>query len=191
MVLLCVPIAALLIIADSGLGEEVLQSLDGVVGAENYTYYRLSRTGHLRVEMISLEGDADLYVSDKTGSPDYEDFTQESVTCGLDVVEIPASYSRPVGIGVYGYPGKEISKYRISIILVSETDDASYDQLMAKFYNYERSAAFHNDQDYFPTDRQSTRRVTHLEEEDEEDEGSLLWQILITLLKVFFEIVFW
>ena len=190
MVLLCVPIAALLIIADSGLGEEVLQSLDGVVGAENYTYYRLSRTGHLRVEMISLEGDADLYVSDKTGSPDYEDFTQESVTCGLDVVEIPASYSRPVGIGVYGYPGKEISKYRISIILVSETDDASYDQLMAKFYNYERSAAFHNDQDYFPTDRQSTRRVTHLEEEDEEDEGSLLWQILITLLKVFFEIVF-
>ena len=190
MVLLCVPIV-LLIVADKIYGEELLQSLDGIVGAENYTYYRLSRQGHLRIEMESLEGDADLYVSDKTGSPNFEDFTQESVTCGLDVVEIPASYNRPVGIGIYGYPSKEIARYRISIILVSETDDASYDQLMAKYYNYERSAAFHTERDSDRTDKQSTARVMSPEdEEEEEDEGSLLWQILITLLKVFFEIVF-
>ena len=189
MELLYVSIISLVIVADRSLGEELLQSLDGVVGAENYTYYRLSRQGHLRIEMESLEGDADLYVSDKTGSPDFEDFTQESVTCGLDVVEIPASYNRPVGIGIYGYPNKEITRYRISIILVSETDDASYDQLMAKYYNYERSASFHtSDRDSDRTDKQSTTRAMH--PDDEEDEGSLLWQILITLLKVVFEIVF-
>lgn len=199
MVLPCVLLVTLVIIADKSLGEEVLQSLNGVVGGENYTYYRLSRSGHLRIMMESLRGDADLYVSDKTASPDFEDYTQQSVTCGVDVIDIPASYARPVGIGVYGYPNFESSKYKITIILVSETDDEGYDQLMAKdsyeklmakYYNYERSAAKAND----PGDRQqgkeSVRNVISSDDEDEDDEGSVLWQIIITLLKVFFEIVF-
>lgn len=186
----CAVIGILLLSADSSFGEEVLQSLDGVVGGENFTYYRLSRQGHLRIEMVSLEGDADLYVSDKTASPDFEDFTEQSVTCGIDVVEIPAVYSRPVGIGVYGYPGYDISRYRITIILVSETDDASYDQLMEKYYNYELSAAYANDRDSGQEGEQSVTRATSKQTEEEEDEGSILWQILITLLKLFFEIVF-
>ena len=188
MVLPSIIAFTLVVLADTSLAEEVLQSLDGVVGGENYTYYRLSRQGHLRIVMESLEGDADLYVSDKTGSPDFEDFMQQSVTCGLDVIDIPAAYSRPVGIGVYGYPIYETSKYRLTIILVSETDDESYDQLMAKYYNYERSAARASDPNYREPGQESVTKVSG-SDEDEDEEGSVLWQILITLLKVFFEIV--
>ena len=183
------PLFFSLLILDISQGEEILQSLDGVVGGENYTYYRLSRPGHIRIEMESLVGDADLYVSDKTSSPDFEDFMQQSVTCGLDIADIPASYNRPVGIGVYGYPNYESSKYRITIILVSETDDESYEQMIAHYYNYEKSAAKHNDPEPGQGDKKSVTKVTS-SDDDEDDEGSALWQILITLLKIFFEVIF-
>ena len=187
--ILVFPIILGLFCLDASQAEEVLQSLDGIVGGENYTYYRLSRPGHIRIEMESLTGDADLYVSDKTSNPDFEDFIVQSVTCGLDVIDIPAVYNRPVGIGVYGYPNYEYSKFRITIILVSETDDESYDQMIANHYNYEKTAANAHDPQAERGGKQTVTRVAGSDDEEDE-EGSVLWQIIITLLKVFFEIVF-
>jgi hypothetical protein len=38
---------------DIGWTLELLQSLTGTIGAENYTYYRLARTGRIKVELVS------------------------------------------------------------------------------------------------------------------------------------------
>lgn len=42
----------------------LLDTVIGVVGAVNFSYWQLGHTGPLCVELNSLSGDADLYVSD-------------------------------------------------------------------------------------------------------------------------------
>ena len=41
----------------------LIQSLEDEIGAENFTYYRLHRPGALRVELHSIVGDVDMYIS--------------------------------------------------------------------------------------------------------------------------------
>ena len=94
----------------------VLHSFTGTVGAGNYTYYRLSRKGDLTIYLESLEGDADLYISDKTEEPTYLNYEYQSTTCGEDSITISPSFPRPVNIGVYGHIHKVISKYRLVIL---------------------------------------------------------------------------
>ncbi|XP_072031101.1 UPF0669 protein C6orf120 homolog [Amphiura filiformis] len=83
-----------------------LQSFTGRIGGGNYTYYKLLRNGNIQIQLRSLEGDADLYVSQTALHPTFEldNFDVHSVTCGDDIVDIPESYKRPVGIGIYGHP---------------------------------------------------------------------------------------
>lgn len=42
----------------------LLDTVVGAVGAGNFSYWQLGHTGPLLVELTSLTGDADLYVSD-------------------------------------------------------------------------------------------------------------------------------
>ncbi|XP_045185631.1 UPF0669 protein C6orf120 homolog [Mercenaria mercenaria] len=182
-------------------GQELLQSLKGTIGAENYTYYRLSRVGRLRVELVSLSGDADLYVSDTTLNPAYDKYTAQSITCGKDVIEVPASYNRPVGIAVYGYPGHEISEYLISIYQLPKNEEMDYEQLKHMFHdyeaadylfkNYEASHYMYRDvkPNVNPQGKSSSSGQDALDEDEAESFGSVLWEILLTLLKVVFEVI--
>ena len=79
------------------------QSVGGEVGEGNYTYYTLKQTGDVRLELISIEGDADLYVgTDEEERPTFmfESHYMSSTTCGLDVRALPHYFKRPVHIGV-------------------------------------------------------------------------------------------
>ena len=51
----------------------VIQVLEDVIGAENFTYYRLQRPGMLRLELVSIKGDVDIYVS-----------TEVKIKCKID-----------------------------------------------------------------------------------------------------------
>lgn len=187
------------LMVDVGRCQELLQSVKGTIGAENYTYYRLSRTGRLRIELVSLSGDVDLYVSDKTPNPTFDHYTAQSITCGLDLIEVPAYYDRPIGIGIYGYPGNEISEYVISIFLLPKSEELGYDQLKHMFHDYEEADyLFKNYEasDYMyrglksgsnPNGKESSSSADL--DEDDESVGSILWQILVTLLKVVFEVI--
>lgn len=181
-------------------GQELLQSLRGTIGAENYTYYRLSRVGTLRVELVSLSGDADLYVSDKTLNPAFDDYTAQSITCGKDIIDIPDSYERPIGIGVYGYPGKETSEYIISIFQLPKNEEMDYEMLRHKYHDYEAADFLFTNyeaSDYMyrdaktvqPQAKRSSSNQDISEEDEEETIGSVLWHILLTLLKVVFEVI--
>ncbi|CAG4936828.1 unnamed protein product [Parnassius apollo] len=96
----------------------LLDTVIGAVGAGNFSYWQLGHTGPLLVELTSLSGDADLYVSDSI-RPSYETDKNNfsSVTCGPDMVNIPADFPRPVGIGVFGHWSHFISEYSIQVFL--------------------------------------------------------------------------
>lgn len=44
--------------------KQLLDTVVGAVGAGNFSYWQLGHTGPLLIELTSLKGDADLYVSD-------------------------------------------------------------------------------------------------------------------------------
>ncbi|OWR41759.1 hypothetical protein KGM_204621 [Danaus plexippus plexippus] len=96
----------------------LLDTVVGVVGAGNFSYWQLGHSGPLLVELTSLSGDADLYVSDSL-RPSYEvdknNFS--SATCGADTVSIPAEFPRPIGIGVFGDWSNKVSEYSIQVFL--------------------------------------------------------------------------
>ncbi|RVE46100.1 hypothetical protein evm_009264 [Chilo suppressalis] len=96
----------------------LLDTVVGVVGAGNFSYWQLGHTGPLLVELTSLTGDADLYVSDSV-RPSYEidknNFS--SATCGPDLVSIPQDFPRPIGIGVFGHWSHYVSEYSIQVFL--------------------------------------------------------------------------
>ncbi|XP_026745739.1 UPF0669 protein C6orf120 homolog isoform X2 [Trichoplusia ni] len=97
-------------------GKLLLDTVVGAVGAGNFSYWQLGHTGPLLIELTSLTGDADLYVSD-TLRPGYEPEKNNfsSITCGPDMVHVPASFPRPVGIGVFGHWSHQLSEYSIQV----------------------------------------------------------------------------
>ncbi|XP_038221050.1 UPF0669 protein C6orf120 homolog [Zerene cesonia] len=96
----------------------LLDTVIGAVGAGNFSYWQLGHGGPLLVELTSLSGDADLYVADNL-RPSYEvdRHNFSSITCGKDVVSIPADFPRPIGIGVFGAWSHAISAYSIHVFL--------------------------------------------------------------------------
>lgn len=150
----------------------VLQTLEDVVGAGNFTYFRLSRHGHLQLELQSLKGDADIYISDSTLKPTYNNFEFHSVTCGMDVVDVPSYLTRPIGIGIYGHPYSELSHFKLKIIFLGDKDENAYPETM----------------EFSQEPYQKPQKTQKHYQENAEDEP-ILWQILITILKVIFDIL--
>ncbi|XP_059470483.1 UPF0669 protein v1g209471-like [Neocloeon triangulifer] len=115
-VLLAVLVAAVL---DSVRSEVRLHSVAGEVGRGNFTYYSLMYDGPISLILHSNRGDCDLYVSQHNSKPTYEPHTYclHSNTCGLDRVDIPELFKRPVGVGVYGHPSHEVCEYLLEVQL--------------------------------------------------------------------------
>ncbi|XP_025074735.1 UPF0669 protein v1g209471-like [Pogonomyrmex barbatus] len=130
-------IIAALITYALALDEELLHYVSDDVPGGSYKYYSLTYDGHIKIRLISLTGDADLYASQTISKPTYEPdhYCLQSTTCGEDIIFIPKSFKRPVSIGVYGHPSHEISKYTllVSEILI-EGDIVPYDQASGGTY---------------------------------------------------------
>ncbi|KAL4237434.1 hypothetical protein ACF0H5_002151 [Mactra antiquata] len=187
-------------------GEELLHSVHGSIGAENYTYYKTFRPGRLRLELTSLTGDADLYVSTEILNPTYNEYTAQSITCGKDSIEIPATYERPIGIGIFGHPNFEQSTYVLSIYLLAKDEEMDYEQFTLLFHDYEAADYLFTNyeaSDYMFRDAkprmqghntkqnkaESREDYDNTLDDDDPTVGSVLWEILITLLKVVFEVI--
>ena len=94
-----------------------LQSFEDTIGAGNYTNFKLTKNGNIRIYLQSLSGDADIYVSETNSKPTFEDYDLKSVTCGDDYVDIPDSFQRPTAIAIYGHPRQDESVFRCSVFL--------------------------------------------------------------------------
>lgn len=155
-----------------GVPEEwvLLHVVQGHIGAGNYSYLRLNHDGRIILHMQSLKGDADIYVSDNTLRPSFDSYKLQSATCGQDVVVVPGDFARPVGIGIYGHPSYMESEFEMHVF---------YDQTVL--------------QDPFDKGSEDGRpqsRSTQAAEDDEQEEESIFWTILIGLLKIILEILF-
>ena len=101
------------------------------VGAGNYTYYVLKFQGPILLTLETLDGDADLYVSEINENPtfDLEQHSMSSWTFGSEVLYIPKIFGRPVYIGVYGHPRYQESRY---ILTANFLEDEEYDPYKIK-----------------------------------------------------------
>ncbi|XP_049806327.1 UPF0669 protein C6orf120 homolog [Schistocerca nitens] len=124
--MLCKIALMLLIFTGKCAAEHLLHMSVEEVTAHNYTYYSLSYEGYIRLYLYSLNGDADLYVSQYVSKPTYDPGLNcaQSTTCGVDVVDIPRSFRRPVGIGVYGHPSHQRTEYRLEAYYIDDEHDS-------------------------------------------------------------------
>lgn len=101
----------------------------GSVGAGNFSYFKLRRDGIVKLVLDSTAGDADLYISSATLSPDYANYELCSTTCGPDDILIPSEMNRPIGVGIFGHPSHEISEYELSVWLDASAMSSNGDKI--------------------------------------------------------------
>ncbi|XP_051956864.1 UPF0669 protein C6orf120 homolog [Xyrauchen texanus] len=151
----------------------LLHVVQGHIGAGNYSYLRLNHEGRIILHMQSLKGDADLYVSDKTLRPNFDTYKLQSFTCGQDVVVVPGDFVRPVGIGIYGHPSYMESEFEMKVF---------YDQTALRDDTEKNS--------YSSDETSGQSKHSQGPEEVMEEDESILWTILIGILKIVIEILF-
>lgn len=111
-----------LLFVESGKSEQLIYKTTGEVGGGNTTYYSLTQKGSITLILETIHGDADIYISETNGKPDFNDYDLQSATCGKDVVTIPIEFHRPVGIGIFGHVYHPLSKY--SLFVVSDYNES-------------------------------------------------------------------
>lgn len=149
------------------------KSVAGTVPAGNFTYYSLITKGAIQIILKTKKGDADLYISQVSVTPtfDVEGYCLHSATCGVDVIDIPSSFARPVGIGVYGHPSHEESDYILELKIKGEADDVFTDNV---FPNAKRSPEV-DDREY--------------EEDDEAAERPFILTFILAFIDIFLEVI--
>ncbi|XP_064484178.1 UPF0669 protein C6orf120 homolog isoform X2 [Ornithodoros turicata] len=154
------------------------ERVTGSVGSGNFTYYALSTEGATTIFLHPLLGDPDLYIGEGDTQPTYDlsKHRLQSTTCGLERIDIPRSFKRPIGIGIYGHPSHEVSIYELEV-QVDNSRDTFFDD-----YGY-ASDETASDQPF-----ESKVQNEHYSEDGGEEE-SMLWTILVGILKIFLEVL--
>ncbi|XP_059494487.1 UPF0669 protein C6orf120 homolog [Stegostoma tigrinum] len=135
----------------------------------NYTYMYLEDAGRLVLQIDSHRGDADLYVSDSTRHPSFDDYELQSTTCGPDWVVVPPRFRRPVAVGVYGHPSHPETEYEIKVYLDRGVIEDPFAELS------------------YPTDKGTGDGTPG---KTVQEEKSVMWTIMIGILKLVLEILF-
>ncbi|KAJ8704132.1 hypothetical protein PYW07_013426 [Mythimna separata] len=158
----------------------LLDTVVGAVGAGNFSYWQLGHTGPLLVELTSLSGDADLYVSD-TVRPSYETDKNNlsSVTCGPDMVNIPSEFPRPIGIGVFGHWSHYLSEYSIQVFL--DTSAVISEEQVLTIEKVQQGLG----EKYGELDRRKDKPVTRKSEEEQTSRLLKLFSILNMIFEMF------
>ena len=151
-----------------------VQSFEGEVGAENFTYYKLVLEGHVLVQLQTIKGDADLYLSTDTLQPTWMDYTLKSDTCSHDVVVVDKYLDRPVGIGVYGYVHYPKSKYLLSV----HVDSSKH------HYYPENNPIVKKSAEKLKT---TNTKASSVIEKDEEE--SMVWTVFVGFLQFVLEVL--
>ena len=178
--------AAVLLARQTTSQSSVIQTVSGTMYAENFTYYKLSGQGWLRLELHTLKGDVDLYVSGLTLHPSFAEYELKSDSCGMDVVDIHSTMKRPVGIGIYAHPFHFQSSFRLDIQVIKEVEVDEYDRLFQKFHYY---TYFDGVESMRDDGKSRNKNSGSSDDSDEEVEESIWWTIIVTLIKFVLEVI--
>lgn len=159
--------------------QHILMSVTGEVARDNYSYYSLVYDGAISLHLHSLTGDADLYISQVYPTPTYEpdSYCLQSSTCGLDVIHVPKSFRRPLGIGVYGHPSHETSTYLLEVIF-------PYNDALIEDERYEPETQFDQPKTI------QTRRKPKTADAHDKEEDSFIWALAWSFIDILLEVMF-
>ncbi|CAF1395494.1 unnamed protein product [Adineta steineri] len=148
---------------------------DNRIHPSNFSYFTFKNHGTYRFILITLHGDADLYVSTRDKHVSYDNYEYSSCTCGIDEILIDPYVKRPIYIGVYGYSQYQISHYRLLIELVDATIPT--DEIFNEKSTQEQQTS-HLDQ-----------KPSQVVVEGEDNRSHLLWNIFVWLLNILVEVL--
>eukprot|EP00112_Aurelia_sp_Birch-Aquarium-sp1_P019283 Seg4739.1 transcript_id=Seg4739.1/GoldUCD/mRNA.D3Y31 product="UPF0669 protein v1g209471" protein_id=Seg4739.1/GoldUCD/D3Y31 len=149
--------------------ETIISTFVGKLGPGNYSYFKLHEKGTITFVLESLVGDADIYVSKTADRPSFADYDLQAITCGTDIVTVPKAFPRPVNVAVFGHVHSLITKYKLTAILDYE---GKYDPSVSQSFSYDQESDWQSEDD----DSQSLK--------------SLLWTIIVGILKIILEVIF-
>ena len=148
----------------------LINSFTQSVGAGNYTYYKLSKEGNVQLVLNSIDGDADLFISDITLYPDYKNYKLQATSCGEDIIDVPASFTRPIGVGIYGHSSHTLSRFRLDVYVEETGHKSATGSLSSSHTPFQKANKVHT---------------------GKEEEESILWTIFVGILKIIFDILLW
>ncbi|ESO07656.1 hypothetical protein HELRODRAFT_191003 [Helobdella robusta] len=124
----CLVSSLLLLLTDLCMSEiisppHLVYSTTSRIAASNFTYFKLHKTGRIKIVLNSIDGDADLYISSSTLYPTYNSYELKSATCGEDVAEILSDMKRPLGIGVFGHPLIDETTFELQVFAYDDEGD--------------------------------------------------------------------
>lgn len=158
---------------------------DDRVHPTNFTYFTFNSPGTYRFILISLQGDADLYISTRDKYVSYENYEFSSCTCGIDEILIESYMKRPVYIGIYGYSQYRVSQYRLLIELVDSRTSLEDTHDHEDTSNAEKTKPVTRDD----TTTQQERKGSRVPANVEKDSRHLVWDILVWLLNFLLEVL--
>ena len=130
-------LAIICVVCDAAINSHISVETTDIssVGGGNYTYYILKHKGPMLLKLETLEGDADLYVSEEVEHPtfDLEEHSMSSWTFGSDVLYLPKIFGRPVYVGVYGHPRYDESRYVLTANFLEDEEYDPYKILQVEF----------------------------------------------------------
>lgn len=172
--------------------------IKGEVTSETFSHYQLNHQGNFKLELISLDGDADLYMTDKHYRVDYSNYDSHSTTCGVDELFISENMKRPIAIGIYGHPNYAKSEFVLNIYSCTVVDHFKIldsEKLTDFDLNNQHGSTYekHHENDNNINNAKKTSQeetgdfVTDHSEDDEY--SSPFWSIVFKILEIIAEII--
>jgi len=171
--------------------------IDGEVEYENFTYFIVKIKDDILLNLTSLVGDCDLYVSqarrdgENPPSPSIDTFSYDlqSSTCGQDVLFIGKDIMRPFSVGIYAHPSYSHCLFSLEIISTRPTD-ADYDSEIFSQEIHEDEPSHEASQEGHRADHNQKRHTQSNQKGSEFDSYlEILLNITIQFLGVIFEIL--
>ncbi len=116
----------LLLFYNPSLPYVLLDSQDTTIEGGTHRYYTIKFDQVIIVCLISDIGDADMFASTVTTSPDSDDYEYASTSTGIDVITIPHTGESSLSLAIQGHSRYTQSKYRLYVLAPSERDYMDY-----------------------------------------------------------------
>ena len=156
-----------------------ISTYENWIDPKNFSYFTFDDPGTYRFILITLYGDADLYISTHHKYVSYHNYEYNSCTCGIDEILIDSNMKRPIYIGVYGYLQYQTSYYRLLIELVNTT--TLTDETL-----FEPSAHDESIQDELTSSTNKKDSTIMVENEDKHEH--VLWNTFLWILSILLDI---
>ena len=111
--------------------------IEGEIESENFTYYVVDSDEDILLNLTSIFGDCDLYITQSKNSGenpskptiDLNSYDLQSTTCGDDVIFIDRFILRPFCIGIYAHPSYSTCSYKLKIYGTEPVRNESDEQM--------------------------------------------------------------